>query len=295
MAGRPDSRRTTTGRHPDLPATYPLAAVARDRLAREARQMRHLITAKFQPTDPGTRNYVNLDDAVADLGLEAERTRVARRYIGDLVKDARDILGITARAKDDGFDDHLIRELIRRANKLRLRERMAKASAEVTIEPDPSEEEPEPTVVVPRVARSQRSTRTKNEYGHRDGLVPGTTLQAKAAHGGATVRVLDGGCFEYGDATYTTPTALLHALHGCSTHKTTMRRYFRLGGERSNTALASELQTLVKGVPLTVTVGRKGLTLEAGPGFHLPARWARLTRGEALELIEHLRRPHGHQ
>lgn len=109
-----------------------------------------------------------------------------------------------------------------------------------------------PPPVPPR--RKARAPRNVNAFGHRDDLTPGMLLKAKDCHGGHEIEVLDGGRFAFGGGEYDTAKAMLDALHKSDRHKTTVRRYFALGGERSvrSGEQANELRTLLKAEPVLV-------------------------------------------
>ncbi len=82
----------------------------------------------------------------------------------------------------------------------------------------------------------KRAPHPKNKYGHRDGLEPGMSLTVRDRHENhGPVSVLSGGRFRVGDTVYKGGHALLSALYSTTSHHMTMRRYFRLGGERAKT------------------------------------------------------------
>lgn len=132
MAGRSDRDRRATG-SAQKERRYPYAEVARTRTAENAAAMSAMVMRNINPqlTPPGTRNYVNVQDAVADLGLDAERRRAAVSFV-EIAKDTRDLLGVTKDAQAAGLDRELVRELIRRAKALRQRDGLAKAQAAPT-------------------------------------------------------------------------------------------------------------------------------------------------------------------
>ena len=74
----------------------------------------------------------------------------------------------------------------------------------------------------------------KNKHGHTDGLEPGQKLKLRERHAGqgsGEVTVHAGGKFEHDGRMYDGGSALMAAVHGTPQHQTTVRRYFKLGGE----------------------------------------------------------------
>lgn len=99
---------------------------------------------------------------------------------------------------------------------------------------------------------SLRAAHPINRYGHRDDLEPDMILQPRTRHAAAgQVEVLPEGKFLMKGTLYTGGHALLTALHKSKNHRTTVRRYFKLGGEREQARPArldpvSDLRALMK-------------------------------------------------
>jgi hypothetical protein len=107
--------------------------------------------------------------------------------------------------------------------------------------------------------KKSRTARPKNEHGHRDDLVPGMRLQLRARHQDqGEVIVKANGYFELAGVVHPNGTSLLKAVHDGRNPHTTIRRYFRLGGERKLAApdLLRPLRALLKADQ--VLVQRKG-------------------------------------
>lgn len=112
---------------------------------------------------------------------------------------------------------------------------------------------------------SLRAPHPVNEYGHRDGLEPGMILHPRDRHADAgPIEVLDDGRFKLGDDIIKGPHALLTQLYGTANHRTTARRYFKLGGERRAIPRADVLHQL-RGL-----LKSEGVVVQrAGDGYNL--------------------------
>lgn len=117
----------------------------------------------------------------------------------------------------------------------------------------------------PAVDGALRAPHPVNEHGHRDGLVPGMILHPRERHSEAgPILVKPDGMFEMKGELYKAH-ALLAALHGTSNHRTTIRRYFKLGGERSTVIpradIADELRAVMKSRGVVVQRTSDGYSL----------------------------------
>lgn len=84
------------------------------------------------------------------------------------------------------------------------------------------------------IGLGRRAPHPKNVWGHRDGLEPGQVFLPRERHAHVgPVTVLDGGRFSVGGQIVKGGHALLSTIHGTDDHHQTVRRYFRLGGERA--------------------------------------------------------------
>ena len=112
-----------------------------------------------------------------------------------------------------------------------------------------------------------RAAHGANEHGHKDGIVPGQKLRLRdrhiIQHGGdaAEATALPGGKFEWNGKTHDSGHALLSAIHGTDKHQTTVRRYFKLGGERAEKSLGM-LKSLLHPHDLTVSLSTDGDAIE---------------------------------
>lgn len=121
---------------------------------------------------------------------------------------------------------------------------------------------PKPKGTTPKVGAAHG----KNEHGHSDDLVPGQKLTLRGRHGGGDVEVLPGGRFRMGEKEYASGHALLTDLHGTAEHKTTLRRYFGLGGERRRTEGDDVQKSLA---PLRAGLRTHGLTVHPDSGEYV--------------------------
>lgn len=96
----------------------------RRQLARELREMMRLVhITPYGDTSGGGKTHPDVEDAARTMGLDAERTRVARSLIGQVAHDSREMLGIAKAAREAGFNPYEVREILRRGNILRDRVR----------------------------------------------------------------------------------------------------------------------------------------------------------------------------
>lgn len=87
------------------------------------------------------------------------------------------------------------------------------------------------------VEKSIRARKPVNSFGHRDNLTPGMTLNLRKGDindRDPIVAVLPGGAFGWNGDEYPNGNQLLKAITGKHRHRLTVRRYFGLGGERSD-------------------------------------------------------------
>jgi len=101
----------------------------------------------------------------------------------------------------------------------------------------------------PVLIRHPKSAQPVNEFGHRDGLLPGATLRLRKGDvregGSLYVNAEDDGAFEWDGEVYPNGSQLLKAITGKSDHRLTIRRYFALG-DRESMAVRSAAEQIRK-------------------------------------------------
>jgi hypothetical protein len=113
--------------------------------------------------------------------------------------------------------------------------------------------------------RKARAPHPVNEHGHRDKLEPGMLLHPRERHAErGTIEVLTDGRFRVGDNVVKGGHALLTDLYGSADHRMTVRRYFKLGGERQAIARRDVVE------PLRRMLKSEGVVVQrAGEDYHL--------------------------
>ena len=138
-----DARIRSTGRHPNLEGmvSWRAGEAQRDRnIQRQVKELEALARDNTAVPDPVGQPIATVHDAAYTLGLDAEKSRHAYKLIGQVVKDARDMIAVSKAAREAGIPSAIIPELLRRGFALHMREkinadRIAKATSAAPARP----------------------------------------------------------------------------------------------------------------------------------------------------------------